>query len=107
MVTGMSRFDEIRSELDSGICEIVRILMEAGVETFESCEGGPGHAFTHPTVRFHGHREEGFRAMAVAQSHGLNVTYLRRVWDVIEGEPTGPQWEMVFYLDSATRSEAA
>ena len=98
----METFDALERELDAGICHVVRLMIEAGVETFESCEGGSGHAFPEPTVRFHGHRHEGFRALAVAHAHGLRVTQLRRVWDVIDGEPTGPHWEMVFHLDAAT-----
>jgi hypothetical protein len=26
----------------------------------------------------------------------LDVVALRRIWPVIEGEPTGPSWEMTF-----------
>ncbi len=29
--------------LDPGIADYVIALREAGIETFESCEGGPGH----------------------------------------------------------------
>ncbi len=75
---------------------MVRLLAENGVETFESCEGGRGHAFPVPTVRFHGHHEEGFRALAVALQHGLRVAELRRYYDIIGGEPVGPHWEMTF-----------
>jgi hypothetical protein len=82
--------------LDGGIADAVLILVAEGVETFESCEGGKGHAFTEPTVRFHGHRDEGFRALGIALRSGLRVNGLRRVWDVIDGEPTGPHWEMTF-----------
>lgn len=57
--------------LDVGIRDIVRILINNGVETFESCEGGEGHAFFEPTVRFHGNQAEGFRVLAVALQHGL------------------------------------
>ena len=90
----MVNVDEIE-HLDDGIREAVRILQAAGIETFESCEGGAGHCFPEPTVRFHGYREEGFRALAVAASSGLQVSALRRYWSVIDGEPTGPHWEMV------------
>jgi hypothetical protein len=83
--------------LDTGIAEFVSILRAAGIETFESCEGGPGHCFPEPTVRFHGHRSEGFRALAVAQQHGLPVAYLRRYWSIDDGEPCGPRWELVFW----------
>lgn len=80
--------------LDAGIADAVVILNGAGVETFESCEGGDGHAYAEPTVRFHGDKAEGFRALAVAMSAGLPVTGLRRVWPVNDGEPTGPWWEL-------------
>jgi hypothetical protein len=45
--------------LDKGIERIVNILRNADIETFESCEGGIGHAYNVPTVRFHGDRSEG------------------------------------------------
>jgi hypothetical protein len=84
------------SRLDAGIEAAVRALRAAGVETFESCEGGPGHAYLEPTVRFHGQPSEGFRALAVAMSAGLSVAGLRRVWPVLDNEPTGPWWELTF-----------
>jgi hypothetical protein len=82
--------------LDLGIRRAVEVLAEAGVETFESCEGGNGHAYPVPTVRFHGNRNEGFRAFAAACQAGLHVAELRRVWPISDGEPTGPWWEMTF-----------
>lgn len=80
--------------LDAGIRRAVEILQAEGVETFESCQGGQGHAYPEPTIRFHGNRPEGFRALAVAVNHGLAVANLRRVWPIIDGEPTGPYWEI-------------
>jgi hypothetical protein len=94
--------DEIEG-IDPGIRHAVQVLLEAGVETFESCEGGPGHAFPAPTVRFYGNRAEGFRALTAALDSGLTVVSLRRFWDVIEGEPTGPHWEMVFHPTAPSR----
>lgn len=85
-----------RDALDKGIERAVHTLMDAGVETFESCEGGRGHAYPEPAVRFHGDRSEGYRALAVAIRGGLRVAELRRVWPVQDGEPTGPWWEMTF-----------
>jgi hypothetical protein len=83
--------------LDPGIRRHVDVLSGAGVETFESCEGGDGHAFNEPTVRFYGERSEGFRALAVAVQQGLPVRELRRYWQVNRaGEPEGPHWEMTF-----------
>jgi hypothetical protein len=82
--------------LDAGICDAVVVLRTAGIETFESCEGGPGHAYAEPTVRFHGGQGEGFRALAAAMDAGLNVSELRRTWPINDGEPTGPWWELTF-----------
>jgi hypothetical protein len=83
-------------ELDAGIRPYVEVLRAAGVETFESCQGGPGHAVPDPNVRFHGEHSEGFRALAAALRHGLPVLHLNRQWTVEDGEPVGPSWEMVF-----------
>jgi hypothetical protein len=87
--------------LDAGIQDVVLRLRAGGIETFESCEGGPGHAYSEPTVRFHGEHPEGLRALSVALYAQLPVVALRRVWPIIDGEPTGPWWEMTF---SPTRS---
>jgi hypothetical protein len=83
--------------IDAGIAPAVEVLRAAGVETFESCESGPGHCYPEPTVRFHGGLGEGFRALGIAQLHGLPVAALRRTWPIIDHDPTGPWWEMTFY----------
>jgi len=70
--------------------------VDAGVETFESCEGGDGQAFTEPTVRFHGALGAGFRALSVCLDYGLPVLALHRTWYMIRNEPTGPKWEITF-----------
>lgn len=85
------------SPLDSGIRDAVHTLADGAVETFESCQGGDGHAYTEPTVRFHGDQAEGYRALAVALRAGLPVKDLRRVWPVLDGEATGPWWELTFW----------
>ena len=82
--------------MDEGIRPYVQILRDANVETYESCEGGKGHSFPEPTVRFFGERAEGLRALSVALQHALPVRELRRFWSVIDGEATGPDWELVF-----------
>ena len=82
--------------LDPGIAYAVLILRAAGVETYESCEGSDGHACPEPTVFFHGEGSAGWSALSTAQAHGLPVLALRRVWTVINGEPTGPTWELTF-----------
>ena len=81
--------------LDPGIEKYVRILREHGIETYESCQGGDGHSYPHPAIRFHGHFDEGFRAFAIARCHQFPIAQLNRVWIVEDGEPVGPTWEIV------------
>lgn len=83
--------------LEDGIKHYVELLTACGVETYESCEGGEGHSYPEPTIRFHGGSAEGFRAMSIAMQHALPVRSLRRVWSMIDGEPVGPTWELAFY----------
>lgn len=85
------------SPLDEGIAAFVKVLVEAGIETYESCEGGEGHAYPEPTIRFHGGISEGFRAYAVALQYDLPVSAIRRTWNVVDGELTGPTWEITLY----------
>ena len=87
--------------VDKHIEPIVRILFDNGIETTESCEGGEGHSFPEPTVRFCGDYEAGFRALAIAIAHGFNVGELRRYWTIRNNEPHGPEWEMTFVLNDA------
>lgn len=84
------------AELDPGIRHYVDVLDRNGVETFESCEGGEGHAFPDPAVRFHGQRSAGWRALQVALDHALPISELRRYWYMLDGEPCGPHWEITF-----------
>lgn len=88
--------EELYRSIDKGILDYVKLLRENGVETYESCEGGNGHAFFEPTVRFHGSRAEGFRALSVALQSDLRVAELKRIWVINDGEPTGAWWEMTF-----------
>ena len=82
--------------MDPGIVRAVKVLVEYGIETFESCEGGQGHSMPEPTVRFCGPQEAGGRALSVCLAHGLPVLSLRRYWTIEDGEPVGPSWELVF-----------
>ena len=87
---------EYSPPLDKGIKREVSILAENGIETFESCEGGEGHSYPEPTVRFFGGKAEGFKAFAIAMQNGLDVKDVRRTWVILDGEPIGPYWEMTF-----------
>lgn len=82
--------------LDLGIAPYVAALIEAGVHTFESCEGGQGHSFDRPTVKFYGTHADGWRALAACKDRGFPVVHLCRAWDMDDGEPSGPYWQIVF-----------
>ena len=58
--------------LDPGIAPVVKLLMENDIETFESCQGGKGHCFLEPTVRFHGNRGTGFKVYEILVTNGLD-----------------------------------
>lgn len=83
-------------ELDPGIREAVLILRRGGIDTFESCEGGLGHACPEPIIRFHGDQWEGFKAFAIAKAHGLNVLSIAYEYKESNGWLEGPWWKMTF-----------
>jgi hypothetical protein len=86
------------SGIDEGIEHYVDILRAGGIETCQSCEGGPGHAYPEPTVDFRGDQSEGPRAVAVALAHGLPLLELRRTWEIRNGEMVGPLWALTFRM---------
>ena len=88
--------------LDPGIRRYVLVLRAGGIETFESCQGGNGHAFPDPTIKFHGNSWEGFKALSVAMTHRLPVLAVRLVWGVYDGLPQGPWWELTFRTTDPT-----
>lgn len=85
-------------ELDDGILPIVKVFYEEGIETFESCQGGPGHCFPEPTVRFYGGIDQGWKAFHIAVQYNLRPTSLRRTYSIQDKEPVGPDWEMTFHI---------
>jgi hypothetical protein len=102
----MERPDDFDPPLDPGIRDAVLVLRENGVETFESCQGGPGHTYPVPTIRFYGGQADGFWALGIALQNGMRVSDLRRVWSVIDGEPVGPDWELTFYPEPTGESRS-
>lgn len=82
--------------LDPGIRHYVLILRSQGIDTCQSCEGGPGHTYLEPTIEFHGGKADGPRAVAACLAHGLPVCELRRFWDVRDLELVGPLWSITF-----------
>lgn len=91
--------------IDVGIVRAVKVLRDAGFDTFEACEGGVDHAYAEPTVRFEGDDAEGWLALDTLTAHGLAPRRLSRSWSVSElndrraagqGVPP-PFWEVTFY----------
>jgi hypothetical protein len=58
----------------------VEILNTHGFKTFESCQGGEGHCYAEPTVRFFGSDFDLIRAYEICQSYRLNVYEAKRVF---------------------------
>lgn len=86
--------------LDAGIGAWVEILRQHGVETYESCEGGEGHAYPEPTIAFTRiayDLSDGFHAYAVAETFGLPVKDVRLAWSASKTGLVGPHWEIVFW----------
>jgi hypothetical protein len=66
--------------VDSLILPAVKILTDHGFKTFESCQGGEGHAFLEPTVRFEGDEFDLIRACEICRFYGLAVCEGRRIF---------------------------
>lgn len=54
--------EQMLLDCDPGIRPYMRLMTAGGFETYESCQGGEGHAYAEPSIRFYGKRGEGFRA---------------------------------------------
>jgi hypothetical protein len=54
-----------------------------------------GGRFIECVVAFNGSHADGFRVLGTVLANGIPVTCLRRVWDIVAGEPSGPHWELV------------
>lgn len=73
------------------------MLRAGGVETFESCQGGDGHARPEPTIRFFGNGAAGFHAFAVTNDNGLPVLKLALTYSISDEKLLeSPWWEMTF-----------
>ena len=93
-----TKFEPPWGNLDPLISPIVRVFYEEGAETYESCQGGPGHPFPCPTIRFFGGVSEGLRLVSIALAYDLNPTGLSRIYDIVDKELVGPRWEMTFHI---------
>ena len=91
--------------LDPKFRRIVQILRENGIETFESCQGGKGHHFPEPTVKFLGDYDAAYKAVSICINYRIPISCLRRYWDIIKNVLEGPAWEITLigsFLLSAT-----
>lgn len=86
--------------LDIGIRDYVSILRSDGIETCQSCQGGPGHTYLEPTVDFLGGPGAGMMALGIALNHGFPVFEVRRVWRIDDGGIREALWSMTFHLRS-------
>lgn len=86
------------NDLDPAILPIVRVFWEEGAVSCQSCQGGPDHPYSEPTIQFIGARYEGLRLAAIALAFDLQPIALRRVWKFHDGELEGPDWEMTFWI---------
>jgi hypothetical protein len=59
--------------IDMGIVRAVKVLRDAGIHTIESCEGGEGHSYPEPTVKFSGGPAQGWHALGILMDYGLPV----------------------------------
>ena len=84
--------------LDPGIRFAVRVLHARGLETCQSCQGGKGHAYDHPTVDLIARADDaaGFGALAALTDFGLPVAELQIVWPIRNGLPYEKLWRVTF-----------
>ena len=82
--------------LDPGIERAVLFLRNNGIETFESCEGGEGHAYIEPTVRFHGQYDSLLKAAGLLIHYDFPLKSVRRYYSVLWNELVGPYNEVTF-----------
>ena len=89
--------DQEYSLLDPGIRFAVRVLHAYCIDTCQSCQGGDGHAYDHPTVDLIASDDaEGFAAIAVLRRYGLPVCELSIVWNIANGLPYEKLWRITF-----------
>ncbi len=88
-------------EIDKGIITAVELLRDYGFETFESCQGGAGHCFEDPTIRFFGSEFDLIRAWEICSLHGMEVFEAKRVYRKVDmyrknKKSNGLSWDKPF-----------
>jgi hypothetical protein len=100
--------------LDVGIRFAVRVLHAAGIETCQSCQGGPdqlrpdrGHAYVVPTIDMIAGADDaiGFASLRALQAYGLPVDTLSIVWNISNGLPYEKLWRVTFSKTMADRAD--
>lgn len=90
--------DQWYAGLDDGIRFAVRVLHARGIETGQSCEGGDGHAYDHPTVDLLGATPgAGFAALAALTEYGLRVRDVALLWPVSKDLPGENYWRITLW----------
>jgi hypothetical protein len=83
--------------IDSGIVRAVKLLMDHGVETHQSCEGGEDHSYPEPTIDFGGGQGAPWKALSICNTYGLPVSAIRRRWRIgRDGHPFEDCWQITF-----------
>ena len=103
---------EYSKYIDPLILPAVEILNRHGFDTFESCQGGEGHCYPEPTVRFNGSEFDLIRAYEICKCYNLTVLAAKRVFrktEVYKNDATsiGIVWdnpfnEITFVIHSKT-----
>lgn len=104
--------------IDPLILPVVEILNAHGFKTFESCQGGEGHCYGEPTVRFEGGEPDLIKAFEICLAYGLVALDAKRVFrkesvyindgaGENNGMPIGEAWgtpfnEITFVIHSNT-----
>lgn len=94
--------------IDAGIRFAVRVLHAAGgIETCQSCEGGPGHAYDRPSIDIvaQGNDATGFAALAALTAYGLDVRDVSLVWSIQNGLPFEKLWRITFWKPCPERAD--
>jgi hypothetical protein len=73
--------------IDDGILPAVELLNRYGFKTFESCQGGEGHCFQNPTVRFYGNEFDLIKAYELCSLQKMNVFEAKRVFRKVNFYP--------------------
>jgi hypothetical protein len=95
-VRSLVEADEFYAALDPGIAFAVRVLHANGYETCQSCQGGEGHSYNHPTVDMRARADdaEGFGALRALTDYGIEVRQLSLVWPTKNGLPYEKLWRI-------------